>query len=170
MKYFFYCAAFLLASQFVNAQADKVFLHNGKVLEVKVLRVGEQLLYKYPKEDVENSISKFAVSKVLYSSGREESITDKIIVTSEKDYENVIILQKGTSLTGLKRLGDVKGKDMGTALANMNKVKTRAENEIKKEAAKIGGVFLLLDNYQVTDSQPSIAYGKTNITGTAYSY
>lgn len=170
MKKFFIFLAFLLGTQFVYAQADKVFLHNGKVLEVKVLKVDEQILNKYPKEDVENSITKYAVAKVLYGSGREETISEKIVVTTEKDFENVVILQKGTNITGLKRLGDVKGKAMGTALANMSKVKTRAENDLKKEAAKIGGVFLLIDNYQVTDSQPGISYGKTNITGTAFGY
>ena len=156
--------------QLLHAQTDKLFLHNGKVMEVKVLKVADLVTYKFPNEEVENSLTRYAVSKVLYASGREETISERVNVSSEKDFANVVILQRGANVTGLKRLGDVKGKAMGTALANMNKVKARAEEDIKKEAAKLGGVFLLLDNYQVTDSQPGIALGKTNITGTAFGY
>jgi len=71
---------FLLALTQVNAQ-DKMKKHSGETLDVKVLRVNDLTInYKYPGEDAEQTIGKLAVAEITYSSGRKETISDKIVV------------------------------------------------------------------------------------------
>ncbi len=47
----------------------------------------------------------------------------------------------------------MKGKAGGTAMANMTKVRERAEEEIKREAARLGAHIVLIQIYNVTDSK-----------------
>ena len=171
MEKFFVTICLLLAAVSIFGQTDKLILHNSKVISGKILKATEQnIVFTYDGEETENTLSRNAVHKSVYKSGREEVISEKIIIGSESDYAKVIILQEGSSVQGLKRIGEVKGKAFGTVYADMNKVKTRAEEDLKKEAAKLGACFVLIQNYQVTDSQPGKTIGKTNIAGIAYGY
>src|ERR1043165_932306 len=93
---------------------DKIFLHNGKDMDVKIIKVSEfTISYSYPNETAEQTIGKYAVGKIKYSSGREEKITDKILVSGKDDWEKVMILEKAEEAVGLKSLGEVDGKTSG---------------------------------------------------------
>ena len=70
------CRIFMLAALFISvaafSQNDKISLHSGKVIEGNVVRVGEfTVVFKYVSEDAEQTVSKYAVSKITYGkSGR----------------------------------------------------------------------------------------------------
>jgi hypothetical protein len=70
-----YCT-FAQAGGSATASSDKLFKHSGQVLDVKIIKVGEfAVTYKFP--DAEQVISKLAIGKITYSSGRTEEISKK---------------------------------------------------------------------------------------------
>ena len=80
----------------VNAQVDIITKHSGEVVKGKVIRIEDySVVFKYDGEDAENSIGKYAIEKIVYGkSGRVEEVTEKITISSEADWEKVIILKK----------------------------------------------------------------------------
>ena len=95
-----------------NAQTDKIYKHSGEVVEGKVKRVEEYtIVFVYDGEEAENTIGKYAIERIVYgSSGREEEVTEKIVINSEKDWEKVVILEDKAYIAGLKKAGEVRGK------------------------------------------------------------
>ena len=85
----------MLSSAITFAQVDKVYKHNGEVVDGKVVRVEEYtVVFKYDGEDAENTIGKYAIEKVVYGkSGRVEEVSEKIIVNGKDDWEKVVILE-----------------------------------------------------------------------------
>src|SRR6185312_6380542 len=108
---FFICCAF---AQTPNTASDKVYKHSGEVLDVKVIKVSEfAITYKYPGEDAEQVIGKLAVNKIVYSSGRTEEISDKIVVSGKDDWDKVQIITDKAQVVGLKKGEEVRGKTSG---------------------------------------------------------
>lgn len=108
------CTLFVALTVSAFAQNDKILFHNGKTVEGKVLKVEEFLvIYKYAGEDAEQTVSKLAVAKITYASGREEEISDKIVINGKDDWEKVQLLLDKSQIVGLKKVGDVQGKTMG---------------------------------------------------------
>lgn len=78
---------FALITSIVSAQADKIYKHNGEVITGKVVKLEEfTIVFKYDGEDAENTVSKYAIEKIVYGkSGRVEEVTEKIVVNGEDD-------------------------------------------------------------------------------------
>ena len=152
---------------FSNAQ-DKLVKHSGETLDVKIVKVGETTItYKYPNEEAEQTIGKFAVSTVTYASGRKETISDKIIIDGKKDWEKVEILTDKSQVIGLKKGEEVRGKTAGMlSYRSAGSADKKASERIKKDAAEMGAPFVLMT------SEKSDGYGvKQSIkNGIAYSY
>ena len=54
-----------------NAQADKIYKHNGEVIDGKVVKLEEfTIIFKYDGEDAENTLSKYAIEKIVYGKSR----------------------------------------------------------------------------------------------------
>jgi sRNA-binding regulator protein Hfq len=128
------------------SQADKLYLHNGKTVEGSVVRNSEfTVIYKYVNEDAEQTISKYAVDKIVYGkSGRTEILSPKINVRSEDDWSSVMILEDNAASAGLTKIGEVRGK---TSLINYRTAAgsdKKAEEKLKREAAKQGCHFVIL--------------------------
>ncbi|MBL7760479.1 MAG: hypothetical protein JNK08_07270 [Sediminibacterium sp.] len=145
-KLFMYLLLAGLAISFKSvAQADKVYLHNGKVVTGSVVKVAEYtVIYKYEGEDAEQVAGKYAVHKIIYKSGREEVITDKIEVNSKDDWEKVVVLEDKSQIAGLNKVAEVKGK---TALINYHTAATgdrKALKRLKEETASLGCAFVLI--------------------------
>ncbi|WP_296149869.1 hypothetical protein [uncultured Flavobacterium sp.] len=156
------------------AQTDKIFKHSGETVNGKVIRLDEYVVvFKYDGEDAENSIGKYAIEKVVYGkSGRVEEISEKIVVSTEKDWEKVVILEEKSYIAGLKKGEEVRGK---TGLVNFQTGNTgdkKAEKKLKMEAAKIGCPFILLTADKSTVGATSNGLGGSqNIKkGVAYKY
>ena len=139
-----------------NAQSDRIFKHNGEVVDGNVVRVAEYtVVFKYLNEDAEQTISKYAVGQIEYGkSKRKEQITDKIIVNSEADWDNVVILEDKSQISGLKKVDEIRGK---TSFINYHTAATgdkKASMKLKKAAAEMGCQFI----YMTADKE-------TNYTG-----
>lgn len=136
----------LLATCTVYSQNDKIFKHTGEVIEGKVIKIDEYtVIFKYENEDAEQTLSKYAVEKVIFGkSQRNQNITEKIIIRGVEDWNKVIILEEKTYIAGLQKVEEIKGK---TALINFHTGNTgdrKAEQKLKMAAAELGCAFLLL--------------------------
>jgi sRNA-binding regulator protein Hfq len=142
----FLVALAISISTMAFSQADKLYLHNGKTVEGSVVRNTEfTVIYKYVNEDAEQTISKYAVEKIVYGkSGRTETVSPKITINSEDDWANVMILEDNAASAGLTKIGEIRGK---TSLINYRTAAgsdKKAEEKLKKEAAKQGCQFVIM--------------------------
>ena len=164
----------LIAGTIANAQVDVITKHNGEIVKGKVVKVEEYtVVYKYDGEDAENSIGKYAIEKIVYGkSGRVEQVTDKIVVSTEDDWEKVVILEDKAYIAGLKKGEEVRGK---TGLINYHTGNTgdkKAEKKLKMAAAAIGCPFVLMTSDKTTSGYNSNQLGGSQAIkkGIGYKY
>ncbi|MFM9824998.1 hypothetical protein [Flavobacterium sp.] len=174
MKKIIFVFAMLIAGISANAQVDIITKHSGEIVKGKVIKVEEYtIVYKYDGEDAENTISKYAVEKIVYGkSGRVEEVTEKIVVSTEADWEKVVILEDKAYAAGLKKGEEVRGK---TGLINYHTGNTgdkKAEMKLKKAAAAIGCPFILMTADKSTVGANSNAIGGSQAIkkGIGYKY
>lgn len=156
-KILFILSLFISVAAF--SQNDKIYMHNGKTIEGSVVRVAEfTVVFKYANEDAEQTVGKYAVQKIVYGkSGREEQVTEKIIVNSKDDWQNVVVLEDKSQVAGLSKVDEVKGK---TAFINYRTAAgsdKKSEQKLKEQAAEKGCQFILL----TSDKDLNLA-GSTN--------
>ena len=174
MKKILLMVVFALGLNVANAQNDKIYKHSGETVEGKVIRLDEYtIIFKYDGEDAENTIGKYAVEKIIYGkTKRQEDITEKIVINGEDDWEKVVILEDKGYISGLKKVGEVRGK---TGLINFQTGNTgdkKAQKKLKMDAAKQGCPFILLTADKTTVGANSNALGGSQAikTGVAYKY
>lgn len=162
--------ALVFGSLIVFAQTpDKMKKHSGETLEVKIIKVNETTInYKFPNEDAEQTIGKYAVAEITYgSSGRKEVISPKIVINGKDDWESVQILTEPSEVLGLKKGVEIKGKTSGLISYNTaGSADKKATKKLKEEAAEAGAPFILMT------SDKSDGYGvKQSVKkGVTYSY
>jgi len=166
--------AVILVSFTINAQVDQIFKHNGEVVDGKVIRLEEYtVVFVYDGEEAENTIGKYAIQKIVYGkSGRVEDVTEKIEINSEKDWENVVVLEDKSYIAGLTKVEEIRGK---TGLINFqtgNSGDKKAEKKLKMEAAKLGCQFILMTSDKTTIGANSNMLGGTQAIkkGITYKY
>jgi len=165
----------IFCSLIAKAQVDDVITkHNGEIVKGKVVRIEDfNIVFKYSGEEAENSVSKYAIEKIVYGkTGRLEEVSEKIVVNSERDWQKVIILEEKQYISGLKRGGDVRGK---TGLINIHTGNTgdqKAEKKLKMSAAAIGCPFVLILSDKTTIGADSNEIGGTQVikSGIGYKY
>ena len=174
MKKILLMVVFALGLNVANAQNDKIYKHSGDTVEGKVIRLDEYtIVFKYDGEDAENTIGKYAVEKIIYGkTKRQEDVTEKIVINGEDDWEKVVILEDKGYISGLKKVGEVRGK---TGLINFQTGNTgdkKAQKKLKMDAAKQGCPFILLTADKTTVGANSNALGGSQAikTGVAYKY
>jgi len=174
MKKIFLLVILALGLNVANAQNDKIYKHNGEVVEGKVVRLDEYtIVFKYDGEDAENTIGKYAVEKIVYGkTKRVEEVTEKIVINGEDDWEKVVVLEDKGYIAGLKKVGEVRGK---TGLINFQTGNTgdkKAQKKLKIDAAKQGCPFILLTSDKTTVGANSNAIGGSQAikTGVGYKY
>jgi hypothetical protein len=172
MKKIIFVLALMITGTLANAQVDVITKHSGEIVKGKVVKLEEYtIVFKYDGEDAENTISKYAVEKIVYGkSGRVEEVTDKIVVNGEDDWEKVVILEDKAYIAGLKKGEEVRGK---TGLINLQTGNTgdkKAEKKLKAEAAKLGCPFILLTSDKTTVGANSNALGGSQAIKKGISY
>jgi len=172
MKKIILVLVLLLSGSMVNAQVDIINKHNGEVVKGKVAKLEEfTIVFKYDGEDAENTISKYAVEKIVYGkSGRVQEVTEKIVVSAEADWEKVVILEDKAYISGLKKGEEVRGK---TGLINYHTGNTgdiKAQMKLKKAAAILGCPFILMTSDKSTTGNNSNQLGGTQAIKTGISY
>ncbi len=165
-----------LFSSALFAQLDVITKHSGETVSGKVIRVDEYIVvFKYDGEDAENSISKYAIEKIVYGkSGRVQDVTEKIVVNGEDDWNKVVILEDKSYIAGLKKVGEIKGKTAFINLHTGNTGDSKADKKLKMEAAKIGCPFIFMtadkDINESGASGPSFGAVQAIRKGIAYKY
>jgi hypothetical protein len=174
MKQIILVLALIFGTNAVSAQQDVITKHSGEVVIGKVVKLEEYtIVFKYEGEDAENTISKYAVEKIIYGiSGRLEEITEKIVINGEEDWNKVVILEDRGYISGLKKGDEVRGK---TGLVNFQTGNTgdkKAEKKLKMDAAKLGCQFILLTADKVTVGANSNVIGGSQAIkkGIGYKY
>lgn len=155
----FMALAMLSVATFANKSEvpDKLYKHDGETVDAKIIRVGEYTVtYSYVGETAEQVISKYAINKIVYGSGRTEKVTDKIIVTGEDDWENVIILEDKAQISGLTKKDEIRGKTSGLmSFQTFGSADKKAQKKLKQAAAALGCpfVFMAADKNNVKTTQ-----------------
>lgn len=164
----------ILFATVASAQVDKIYKHNGEIVNGHVLRVEEYtIVFKYDGEDAENTLSKYSIEKIVYGkSGRVEEVTEKIVIKSKEDWEKVVILEEKSYIAGLKKGEDVRGK---TGLINYHTGNTgdkKAEKKLKMDAAEKGYPFIFMtDDKSTVGASSNGLGGSQNIKkGIGYKY
>lgn len=148
---------------------DKMKKHSGETIEVKVIKVNETTInYKYPGEEAEQTIGKYAIASIAYgSSGRKENISEKIVVSGKDDWEKVQIITDASEVLGLKKGEEIKGKTSGFYSFNSaGSADKKASKKIKEEAAEMGAPFILM----TADKNDGFGVKQSIKKGIAYSY
>lgn len=148
---------------------DKMKKHSGQTLEVKVLKVNETTInYKFPGEDAEQTIGKYAIESITYgSSGRKEEISEKVTIAGKDDWEKIVILTDASEVLGLKKGEEIKGKTSGMISYNTaGSADKKATKKIKEEAAELGAPFILL----TADKSDGFGVKQSIKKGVTYSY
>ena len=174
MKKIILIVAVLFGFGLANAQVDIITKHSVETVKGKVIKLEEYtIVFKYDGEDAENTVSKYAVEKIVYGkSGRVEEITEKIVINGEDDWEKVVILEEKGYIAGLKKGEEVRGK---TGLINFQTGNTgdkKAEKKLKMAAAAIGCPFILMTADKTTVGANSNALGGSQAIkkGVGYKY
>ncbi|RXP45574.1 hypothetical protein EC396_15300 [Lutibacter sp. HS1-25] len=163
----------ILLTNIVSGQDDQIFLHNGKIIKGKVIRVEEYTIdFVYSNEEAENTYGKYAISKIIYgSSGREQDVTEKIEINGKDDWEKVVILEDKSFIAGLKKVGEVRGKTSMVNFQTGNTGDKKAEKKLKEAAAEDKCAFILLVSDKSTTGARNTLGGSQAIkTGVTYSY
>jgi hypothetical protein len=157
-----------------NGGTDKAYLHNGKSYDVKIVRVNDfTIIYKFVGEDAEQTIGKYAVKKSVYSSGREEEISEKVVVIGKEDWEKVVLIEDKSAITGLTKKGEIRGKTSGVfGFHTANSADKKAIKKLKEEAAEMGAAFILLTAEGDAKSSQGVGMGTAQGVkrGLAYAY
>jgi sRNA-binding regulator protein Hfq len=174
MKKIILLAAVVFGLNLASAQTDEIVKHSGEKVAGKVVRLDEYTVtFKYEGEDAENTIGKYAVEKIVYGkTKRVEEVTEKIEINGEADWEKVVILVDKGYISGLKKVGEVRGK---TGLVNFQTGNTgdkKAQKKLKMDAAKLGCPFILLTADKTTVGADSNKIGGSQAikTGVGYKY
>lgn len=160
---------FFVAAQ-VGVTTDKVFKHNGEVLQVKVVKVGGYVIeFKYPGEDVEQTLGKLSVEKIEYCSGRVEKISDKVIINGSDDWEKVQIVTDGTIVIGLRKGEEIRGKTSSWINYNTQAgADKKATKHIKQSAAEQNVPYVLLTGDKNSSNYYGVSQGLKK--GIMYTY
>jgi hypothetical protein len=149
---------------------DKIYKHNGEVILVKVIKVAESVItFKFPSEDVEQTVGKLVVEKIEYSSGRVESISEKVVINGKKDWEKVQIITDKSAVIGLRKGDEINGKTSSWFSYNTQSgADKKSTKHIKETAAEHNVPFILLTTDKEVANWSGVAQGLKK--GIIYTY
>jgi len=166
------CLCFFCTSLLFFAQ-DVIVFHNGNVAKGKVSEVTEQYIrFCYEGEDVQNTISRTALSEVRFSSGRIQQMSQKIQINSPvEDWPKVRVVNDKNEVLGLKYLGQVEKHSSGTWSFSITggHFSEKTLKKVRKEAAKNGACIVLIISQQ-SQSGGLFSDGHASMTGEMYTY
>lgn len=177
LKNLFALSALLFCSVFAFAQTDTVLINNEKISCTVSEITADAVKFKYPGEEMVNTVYKNTVQKVIFKSGRVQTFIEAASfkdVDNVSDFENVTTTSLESETKGLYKLGEVSAKAKGTTtLSNQERVKARAFKKLKIQAAMLGANVVLLHNQRSEGNKfggyfQSGSTTETSLTGIAY--
>jgi hypothetical protein len=133
----------LVLSGLAGEAQDKVITLNGDTINCRILDFnGVALTFSMPPGDSVCYKLASQIYQLLYSNGQIQNISQRILISGEKDWEKVIITYDSTDVDGLVRVGELKTK---TYTSNdEEQALMKGQIKLKKEAAKMGASVVLI--------------------------
>ena len=163
----------ILNTSLVAFSQDSVILKRGDTLNVFVTKSSsESIEFKYPEEDVLNTLSKKRIVKIIYQSGRTENV-NKVVqlptIKSKDDWEKVIITFDPIDVEGYKELGTVTRKSGWGGVVSVEAGEL-VMKKMKKDAAELGSpIILIVEGWHMQKNKPISGYGRgVKLVGKAY--
>jgi hypothetical protein len=167
----------LISALFCSAQTDTLIINNERISCFVSEVTADAVKFKYPGEELINTVYKNTVQKVIFKSGRIQTFVEATSfkkVAKVDDYENITTTTVESEIKGLFKLGDVSSKAKGTTtFSNQERVKTRAYKKMKIQAAMMGANIVLLSNQRSEGNKfggyfQAGSTTETSLTGIAY--
>lgn len=143
---------FISVGAYGQEPLDSIFT-SSDVMLVNVKEVTEESVkFSYPGEDILNTLSSNAISKIVFRTGRVQTFTEENSFGEVKnglDWEYVTVVQNDNELKGLYQLDQVNSKaKAATGWGSVGKMENRAKRKLLIETAMNGGnvVFLTQQN------------------------
>jgi hypothetical protein len=172
MKKVFIISILLLfiKTSFAQPATDIIVKHTGERLNVKIISVDEKIVFIYPGETANQTVFKNCVREIIFSSGRVQEITEKIIIKGEDDWEKVVITSDPEEVKCLVRKGDVRSSASNSWNFKSKKgVDKKATMKIQKEAAELKACFILITD-QTKKNETIFSGASSDKYGVAYGY
>jgi hypothetical protein len=150
---------FFTFSLTVMAQSHVIVKHNGEKLNVNYIKNENNTLYfNSGKDQVEQTISAFAVAEIINNATNESTkVSDKIVINGEQDYNKVMVIAPKAS-TGLTT---TKNTVVYNRIKGQTPLSVQQQNivALKRKAAKEGLPFVaIVEKNRAESSATMYAY------------
>lgn len=133
-------------------KSDLIMLHDGSRIKCRVDEVSADIIhYRRVDESTKYSLSRLAIYKIQFVSGREEELSSRVSIAGSEGWQNVILTENPDDVVGLRKLGETSSKSISMFRSIKGADKT-ATQRIRKEAVELGGHVILLSKDQASGS------------------
>lgn len=131
---------------FLSSKADMIYKHNGETIECKVVAVESgSVKFIYKGETATHELGRYAINKIGYDSGREELISEKIILPPKDAEEKVIITTNPNEVVGLRQVEEIRSNSNNDFNFRGSKgLDEKATRKLRKEAASKNAFIIYL--------------------------
>lgn len=160
------------------AQIDTIYTHE-KCIPCNIIEITETAAkFQFPGEPHNNSLSLNAISKIVFRTGRVQEFASRTSfrhLASPMDWQQVSVASVESEVQGLYKVDDVSSKATGTTeFSNQERVKRRALDKIKMQAAILGANVLYMAQMRSEGVKTNLWTGvsssaATSLYGVAYS-
>lgn len=138
-------------TQAAFAMEDTLIMHNGSKVIGEVVNIKSFMVsFKYKNETSVQELSHYAIEKIHFGSGRVQTLTEKVTINGEEDWEKVTILEDKEQSAGLKRKGEISARTRFLNLHTTYSGNIKVAENLKREAAKQKHPFILISFERAT--------------------
>jgi hypothetical protein len=150
------------------SQLDTIFANNEKIIcNIKEI-TPEAVIFRYPNEEINNSIYNNSIQKIVFKNGRTQKFNQLKIykkIDEVSKYDDVSITKIESEIKGLYKIGYINSKAVGnTIFSKLEEVKERAYKKLKILAAFQGGNIIYLTEESIIGTNKA----NTFLTGILY--
>lgn len=154
---------------------DTIRTYSNEVILCKIVEIlDDRVKYKFLSEDIVNSISKNNFTSIVLESGRIINGNTRVSIKDETDWEKVIITKEPSDVADLVKVAELAEKKLSSigAYGSLEKMKKKAQDGLRKKAAKIGCHIVLIfeDNSRDGQTNQAFKWTKASYNGVAYKY
>jgi hypothetical protein len=150
---------------------DMIITHADESISCTVIELSDaSTKFKYPNEDVIVSLSNNIIHKIIFSSGREKLVSEKIVINGVEDWKKVQITNSESEVIGLKKVDTFSKRAQGSSWTNQGKLDEKVMIRIKKDAAAAGCHMVLILARDGKSGGGPYSYANSSMTAIGYSY
>lgn len=131
---------------FFSTKADIIYKHNGETVDCKVVAVESgSVKFIYKGETATHELGKYAINKISYDSGREEVISEKVILPPVEAEEKVIVTTNPNEVVGLRQVDEIRSNSNNDWNFRGSKgLDAKATRKLRKQAAGKNAFIIFL--------------------------